>query len=493
MRRRRVDPRGEQGIALTVAIMSLALMIMLGSVALKQAVAALGHTNQETNIKRALQAADAAIDDATYAVARADIGNTLDVDILDPTSLLSQNCIVSTGTVAGIDLSLLDPLTPKDPSGQRLVPGDDGADDVRRRHLQLPDIAARPRRRRQLRRQRRAQPRPRRRRRRPLRRRHPAGQGAPQRLPRGALGRRRPGLRDRDLAGGAHHVGHRDRSSATPSPTAPSPARGLNAISGNATPGQNGTVSGVDPGRQLLQGVRALHHPRGRRGGRVRGREPVHRQDVRKHPLHHPAAVPGPADLRRGHPDADRRRHRPGDAAGRGDLHVLLHRGEGQRGAAGPTRGATRGSSSTTPPTAATATARSIREPGPSASPRARASSTATCRPSPSRCRSTRSAARRSRRRRPSPASALSTTGLLNVCGTAATLTGVPMTIIAPHSTIALGSSTAIAGQVAGEVVNMTGASKVHADQRAGQPQPARREPDPAAVQGDEVRRVHRA
>lgn len=113
--------RGEDGIALTVAIMSLALMIMLGGVALRQAVSALRHTTTETNVKRALQAADAGIEDATFAVARADIGNTLDIDLLNPTSVINQNCVIS-GSVAGLDLQTLDPLTPPSPSGRRWCP-----------------------------------------------------------------------------------------------------------------------------------------------------------------------------------------------------------------------------------------------------------------------------------------------------------------------------------------------------------------------------------
>lgn len=113
--------REEDGIALTVAIMSLALMIMLGGVALRQAVFALKHTSDETHVKRALQAGDAGIEDATFAVARADIGNTLDVDVLNPTSVINQNCVVS-GSVAGLDLQTLNPATPPSPSGTRWCP-----------------------------------------------------------------------------------------------------------------------------------------------------------------------------------------------------------------------------------------------------------------------------------------------------------------------------------------------------------------------------------
>jgi type II secretory pathway pseudopilin PulG/enamine deaminase RidA (YjgF/YER057c/UK114 family) len=112
----------ERGIALTVAIMSLALMITLGGIALQQAVTALRHTTKQANSKRALQAADAAIEAAAYAVARADLGGTLHIDPLNPLSVVTQNCIASVGSVGGIDVQALDPLTQEDSQGNQWCP-----------------------------------------------------------------------------------------------------------------------------------------------------------------------------------------------------------------------------------------------------------------------------------------------------------------------------------------------------------------------------------
>lgn len=112
----------EGGVALAVAIVSLAMMLGLSAVALQQAVSAIRHSNHDTHVKRALQAADAAIDAATHAVARADIGSTLKINPLNPTSVITQNCVVATGAVGGIDLAALDPLTPKDAGGNQWCP-----------------------------------------------------------------------------------------------------------------------------------------------------------------------------------------------------------------------------------------------------------------------------------------------------------------------------------------------------------------------------------
>jgi type II secretory pathway pseudopilin PulG len=123
---RRVRLREEQGIALTVAICSLALMITLGGIALNQAVNSLGQSKENTDAKRAHQAADAAIDAATYAVSRATLGDTLEIDPLHPETVVTQNCVVTVGQVAGvpldhpdIDLVPLDPLTPAAPDGTK--------------------------------------------------------------------------------------------------------------------------------------------------------------------------------------------------------------------------------------------------------------------------------------------------------------------------------------------------------------------------------------
>ena len=60
----------EEGLSLTVAICSLALMLAIGAVAMSQAVHALRQADEQDNVKRSLQAADAAIDAAVFRVAR---------------------------------------------------------------------------------------------------------------------------------------------------------------------------------------------------------------------------------------------------------------------------------------------------------------------------------------------------------------------------------------------------------------------------------------
>ncbi len=120
--RRRDRMHAEQGIALVAGICSLALMLSLSAIALKQAVSALRQSSHQGNVKRALQAADAAIEIATWRSERADIGQTLKIDPLNPASIVGQNCVISTGTLTGVDLSKLDPLSPKDPAGNQWCP-----------------------------------------------------------------------------------------------------------------------------------------------------------------------------------------------------------------------------------------------------------------------------------------------------------------------------------------------------------------------------------
>lgn len=112
----------EGGIALVVAICSLALMLSMSAIALQQAVSALRQSSHQGNVKRALQAADAAVEIATWRAERLDIGQTLKIDPLNPASIASQNCVVSTTTLAGVDLSRLDPATPRDPGGNQWCP-----------------------------------------------------------------------------------------------------------------------------------------------------------------------------------------------------------------------------------------------------------------------------------------------------------------------------------------------------------------------------------
>ena len=113
--------RDEQGIALTVAILSLALMITLAGVALNEAVSSLRTTREQGNAKKALQAADAAIDAAAYQIAKLDIGGTVSIDPLNPGSVASQNCVVSVGGTA-LDALPLDLTKGADADGNRWCP-----------------------------------------------------------------------------------------------------------------------------------------------------------------------------------------------------------------------------------------------------------------------------------------------------------------------------------------------------------------------------------
>ena len=112
--------RAEDGISLIPAIAMLVILVLLGGVALTQAVGALRHTTRQYKVKAALQAADAAIDSAMYALNRADLGGALQVDPLNPGNILQQNCVVSTGDVTGdIDLAELPITAPTDSEGRR--------------------------------------------------------------------------------------------------------------------------------------------------------------------------------------------------------------------------------------------------------------------------------------------------------------------------------------------------------------------------------------
>lgn len=119
---RQPDARKEEGVALIVAIISLAFMITLGGVALNQAVSALRHTTEQGHSKRALQAADAAIEAATYAATRIDPGGTLQIDPTNPTSVVTQNCVVTVDAFGGIDIQQLNPATPANAQGNRWCP-----------------------------------------------------------------------------------------------------------------------------------------------------------------------------------------------------------------------------------------------------------------------------------------------------------------------------------------------------------------------------------
>ena len=112
----------QRGSSLTVAILSLALMMTLGGLGLQAAISALRQSSKQTDVKRALQAADAAVEAATYAVARLDLGGTLKVDPLNPNTLLTQNCVATVDTGGEFDLVPLPTGTGTDPQGNRWCP-----------------------------------------------------------------------------------------------------------------------------------------------------------------------------------------------------------------------------------------------------------------------------------------------------------------------------------------------------------------------------------
>lgn len=114
--------RGEDGFSLVPAIAMLALLIMLGGVAVQEAISALGATRKNELRKRALQTADAAVDSAVYALNRADLSGGINIDPLDPGSVLNQTCLVGFGTAGGLDLTNLPTGTIPDSDGRRWCP-----------------------------------------------------------------------------------------------------------------------------------------------------------------------------------------------------------------------------------------------------------------------------------------------------------------------------------------------------------------------------------
>jgi type II secretory pathway pseudopilin PulG len=124
--------REQGGFSIVPAIATLGLMLMLGGVAVQEAVNALTHARKEESVKRALQSADAAIDAAVFALNRADLGSSINIDPLHPESVANQTCLSGTGSVGatetaqGVAGSLqMVPLpagTLPDPSGKRWCP-----------------------------------------------------------------------------------------------------------------------------------------------------------------------------------------------------------------------------------------------------------------------------------------------------------------------------------------------------------------------------------
>ena len=114
--------RGEAGFSLVPAIAMLGLLIMLGGVAVQEAVSALSDTRGNELRKRALQTADAAVDSAVYQLNRADLTGGLNIDPYNPRTVLNQTCLVSTGQVGGFDLAAMAPGAVPDAEGRRWCP-----------------------------------------------------------------------------------------------------------------------------------------------------------------------------------------------------------------------------------------------------------------------------------------------------------------------------------------------------------------------------------
>ena len=95
---------GEEGVAMAVAIAVLTMMMVLASVAVWQAVAALNVSTRDGHIKSAGQAADGAIDAAVYHHDRIDLENAVNLP-LDPTAVPSQACVaIQDDDLAVVDL-----------------------------------------------------------------------------------------------------------------------------------------------------------------------------------------------------------------------------------------------------------------------------------------------------------------------------------------------------------------------------------------------------
>lgn len=115
--------RSEGGFSLVPAIATLGLLVMLGGVAVNEAISALSLTQDNEMRKRALQTADAGIDAAVYQLNRADLApGGLNIDPLNPGSVVTQNCLVGTGSTGELDLVPLPAGTLPDDDGRRWCP-----------------------------------------------------------------------------------------------------------------------------------------------------------------------------------------------------------------------------------------------------------------------------------------------------------------------------------------------------------------------------------
>ena len=113
---------GEAGVSVAVAVAVLSILTLLGGVAVTQAVSALRGTDRDANLKRALQAADAGLEAAVYQLNRLDAGANVNVSQLNPEQITLQGCIAGIGGDGSFDIGALAPTTPTDPDGRRWCP-----------------------------------------------------------------------------------------------------------------------------------------------------------------------------------------------------------------------------------------------------------------------------------------------------------------------------------------------------------------------------------
>jgi hypothetical protein len=96
--------RSERGSALVIAVFAIWMAVMLGTVAVTNTVHALKNTDHQQHVKRAQQAADAAVDAAIFGLNRLGLVESLDIDPLNPATVLTQNCVVGLSGGSALDL-----------------------------------------------------------------------------------------------------------------------------------------------------------------------------------------------------------------------------------------------------------------------------------------------------------------------------------------------------------------------------------------------------
>lgn len=112
--------RSEGGFSIIPAIATLGLLVLLGGVAVQEAISALGNTHDNELRKRALQTADAAIDSAVYDLNRLDLSGGMNIDPFNPGTVANQTCMVGVGD--SVQVTTLPEGTLPDPDGRRWCP-----------------------------------------------------------------------------------------------------------------------------------------------------------------------------------------------------------------------------------------------------------------------------------------------------------------------------------------------------------------------------------